>query len=333
MAKIKVYLGDDHPSRAGSDAGSTGGPMQLSESPAIHDAAADEYSPSKKRKVAFVETTPQPIRDNAEEPNMNQNQSLPNPEPPSEVPATIDAISAEGDNVEEPHSTLPNSEPPPEIPMTLDVISADAKVPKEMSNKTKKRKTGNSTGKRKKGKNEDPISENQSLGEKVQSDIAVVTRNSPEESRRHTPPIGQVDPSGVDVSTQPPKETKKVRMEVVIVGKESNAALSAPNSAASNSTIAAKRAKSMFYKISTSFWPFTMYFRTESKPVCIHFSSSNRYVFSGVSVIIYALNFKLVPSDSKGKTKKKSGQEKTLAKKSRKRVTPVEPPEANDEGQ
>ena len=284
MAKIKVYLGDEQPSGAGHDAGFTGGPMQLLESPAIHHAATDEHSPSKKRKVTFVESTPQPAGDNVEEPHSSQ--SLPNSEPPPEVPATLDVISAEGgnveepvstlpnsepspevtatrdvisaggDNVEEPNSTLPSSKPPPEIPVIFDVISADAEGAHETSDKRKKRKTGK-TEKKRKSRNEDPISEDQSLGEKVQSDIAVVTRKDPEESQRHTPSI---DPSGVDVSTQPPKETKKVRMEVVIVGKESNAALSPPISATSNSSVVLQRAKGMFYKISTSFWSFTMHF-------------------------------------------------------------------------
>lgn len=237
-AKIKVYLGDDRPRRAGPDAGFPDGPMQLLGSPTIRDAAVDDHSPSKKRKVSFVESTPQPVGDNVEEPHSNQ--SLPNSRPPPEVPATLDVISAEGDNVEEPNSTLPNSEPPPEVPVTLDVISADAEGAHETSDKTKKRKTG----KKRKGKNEDPISEDQPLGEKVQSDTAVVTRKGPEESQRHTPSIGQVDPPGVDVST---RSQKKVRMEVVIVGKESNATLSAPISATSNSTIAGQHAKSMFY--------------------------------------------------------------------------------------
>ena len=293
MAKIKVYLGNDQPSTAGPDAGFTGGP--------IHDAVVDDHSPSKKRKVTFIESTSQPAGDNVEEPHSNQ--PLPNSEPP-EVPATLDVISTEGDNVEEPNLTLPNSEPPPQVPVTLDVISADAEGAHETNDKTKKRKAGNTTGKRKKGKNEDPISEDQSLGEKVQSEIAVVTRKGPEESQRYTPSIGQLDSSGIDVSTRPPKETKKVRMEVVIVGKESNAALSAPISATSNSTIVMQRAKSMFYKISTSFWLFTMhFFRTGSKTDRIHFSTSNQYVFSGVSVVVYVLKFKSVPSDSKGKTK------------------------------
>lgn len=247
---MKVYLGDDQPSRAGPDGDFTGRPMQLLGSPTIHDAAADDHSLSKKRKVAFVESTPQPVGDNVEE--SHSSKSLPNSEPPPEIPATLDAMSAEGDNAEEPHSTLPNSEPPPEVPVTLDVISADAEGAHETSVKTKKRKkgntTGNTTGKKKKGRNEDPILEDQSLGEKVQSDIAVVTRKGQDESQRHTPSNGQVDPPGADVSTRPPKETKKnqVRMEVTIVGRESNAALSAPISAISNNTVVVKRAKSMF---------------------------------------------------------------------------------------
>ena len=280
MAKIKVYLGDDQPSSAGPDASFTGGSMQVLGSPTIHHASTDENTPSKKRKVTFVESTPQPAGNNVEEPHSSQ--SLPNSEPPPEVPTTLDLISAdggnveepgstlrnsepspevpatrdatsaEGDNVEEPNSTLPIPEPPPEVPVTLDVISADAEGAHETSDKRKKRKTGK-TEKKRKGRNEDPISEDQSLGEKVQSDIAVVTRKDAEESQRHTPSIEQVDPSGMDISTLPPKETKKVRMEVVIVGKGSNAALSPPISAASNSSVVVQLAKSMFYKISTSF--------------------------------------------------------------------------------
>lgn len=271
MAIIKVYLGDDQPSRAGSDAGFTGVPVELLGSPATHRAAADndndDHSPSKKRKVSFVDSSPQPVGDNVEE--SHSSQTLPISEPPPEVPATLNLISAEGDNVKEPNSTLPNSEPPPEVPVTRDVISVDAEGAHETSNKTKKRKTGSTTEKKKKGKNEDPISEDQSLREKVQSDIAAVTRKDPEESQRHTPSFGQS--SRVDDSTRPP--TKKVRMEVVIVGKESNAALSVPIPATSNSTTVVKRAKSMFYKISTSLWPFTMHFRTGSKTDCIHFST------------------------------------------------------------
>jgi hypothetical protein len=271
VAKIKVYLGDDQPYRAGPDAGSNDVPMQLLGSPTDHHVAAedDEPSPTKKRKVSFVESTSQPVGNNVEEPHSSQ--TLLNSEPPPELPATLNVTSAEGVNVKELNSTLPNSEPPLEVPVTLDAISADAEGVHETSNKAKKKKTGNTTGKRKKGKNEDPILEDQSLGEKVQSDVAVVTRKDPEESQGHTPSIGRADPSEVDVSTRTP--TKKVTMEVVIVGKESNDALSAPIAATSNGTIVEKRAKSMFYKISTSHWPFTMHFRTGSKTDCVHFST------------------------------------------------------------
>ena len=261
MAKIKVYLGDDQPSKVGSDADITDVPMQLLGLPTTHrDAADDDHSPSKKRKVSFVESTPQPVGDNVEKPHSSP--ALPNSEPPPEVSANLDVT--EGDNVGEPNSTLPNSEPPQEVPVTVDVIPADAEGAHETSDKTKKRKTRNTTGKRKKGGNEDPISEDQPLGEKVQSDVAVVARKDPEEPQRHTPSIEQVNPSGVDVSTRSP--TNKVRMEVVIVGKESNAATL-------NSTTVGKRAKSMSYKVSTSLWPFTMHFRTGSKTDCIHFGT------------------------------------------------------------
>ena len=238
VARIMVYLGDDQPSRGGPDPGFTGGPMHSLGPPTIHHAAADGPSSPKKLKVSFVESTPQPVGDNVKEPNSSL--SLANPEPPPEVPATLDVISADserapeaseqpvGNNVEEPNlnQSLPISETPPEVPATLDVISTDA----------------------------------------------ADTRKGPEESEHQTPSIGQVDPSGVDISTRPPKETKKSqnRMEVVIVGKES---------------------KSMFLKISTSFWPFTIRFRTGSKNACFHFSTSNQYVFSGISVIIYVLIF------------------------------------------
>ena len=238
MAKIKVYLGDDQPSRTSPDAGFTGVSMQLLGSPSIHHAAAedDESSPTKKRKVSFVESTPQPVGNNVEEPHLSQ--ALPNSESSPEVPTTLNVTSAEGDNVEELNSTVPNSEPPLEVPVTLDAI-ADAEG-------AKKKKTVNKPRKRKKGKNEDPILENQPLGKTVQSDIAVATSKDPEESQDHTPSIGQTDPSGVDVSTQPP--AKKVRMEVMIIGKVSNDALSAPITATSKSKTVVKRAKSMFIK-------------------------------------------------------------------------------------
>ena len=247
MAKIKVYLGDDQPSMAGPDAGFTGVSMELLGSPTAHHAATDDddHSPSKKRKVSFVESTPQPLGDNVREPGSSQ--TFPNSEPPPEAPATLNVTSAEGDNVEEHNSTLPNSKPPPEVPVTLDAISADAEEAHETSNKAKKKKAGDTTGKRKKGKNDDPILEDQSLGEKVRSDdIAVVFRKDLKESQRHTPSTGQVDPSEVDVSTRPP--SKQVRMEVVIVGKDSNATLSSPTAATSNSTNLVKLAKSMFIK-------------------------------------------------------------------------------------
>ena len=300
MAKIKVYLGDDQPSRTGPDADLTGVSMQLPGSPNIHPAEAedDEPSPTKKLKVSFDESDPQSVGNNVEEPYSSQ--ALPNSEPPPEVPVTLNVTSAEGDNVEELNLTVPNSKPPLEVPVTLDAISADAEGAHETSNKAKKKKTGNTTRKRKKGKKEDPLLEDQSLGKNDQSDIAVVTRKDPEDSQGHIPSIGEADPSGVDVSTQPP--TKKVRMEVVIVGKESKDALSAPIAATSDSKIVVKRAKSMFYQISISHWPFTMHFRTGPQIDCIHFSTWNQYVFSGVSIIIYVLKFKLVPSDSKGKT-------------------------------
>ena len=272
MAQIKVYLGDDQISSAGPDAGSTGGPMPLLGLSTIHDAATDDHTPSKKRKVTFVESSPQPVGDSVEQPHSSQ--FLLNSEPPPEVSATatLDTISAEGDNVEEPHSTLPNSEPPPEVPATLNVISADGEK-HETTDKTMKRKTEN-TMRKKKGKDDDPISEEQSLREEVQSDIAVVTKKG-QESQRHTS-SGDVDPPRADVSTRPPKETKEkqVRMEVVINGKESNTGLSAPNS-----TIVVKRAKSMFYKNSHILLAFhDVLFRTESKTACIYFSTSNQYV-------------------------------------------------------
>jgi hypothetical protein len=263
-----VYLGDDQFSKTGPDAGFTGMPIQLPGSPTIQNSVADDddHGPPKKRRVSFVESTSQPVGNNVEEPHSNQ--TLPISELPPEVPLAVDVISAGGDIVEEPNSTLPNSEPPSEVPVTLDAISADAEGAHEKSNKAMKKKTGNTTGKRKKGKNEDPILEDQSLGEKVQSDVAVVTRKDPEES----PSIGQVDPAGVDVTTRPP--TKKVRMEVVIVGKESNAVSApTPTPAFSTSAIVVKRAKSMFYKISTSHWLFTMHFRTGYKTDCIHFNT------------------------------------------------------------
>ena len=261
MAKIKVYFGNEQHSRVSPDADFTGVRMQLPGSPTTHHAAADDddQGPPKKRRVSFVGSTPQPVGDNVEEPNSNQ--TLPISERNAEVPATLDVISAEGDKVKEPNSTLPNSEPPPEV---RDPTSADAEGAQETSNKTKKRKTGN----RKKGKNENPNLEDQSFGEKVQSDIAAITRKDPEELQHHSSSIGQVDTSGDNV-TQPP--TKKVRMEVVIVGKESNAAT--PIAATSKSTVVVQQAKSMFYKIHTSHWSFMMRFRTRSKPDCIHFST------------------------------------------------------------
>ena len=252
MAKIKVYLGDDQPSRADPDARFTGGPMQVLGSSTVHDVALDDHSPLKRRKVSFVESTPHSVDDNVEVPHSNQ--SLPNSEPPSEVPATLNAISAEGDNIEEPHSILPNSEPPPEVSDILDMNSADAEKAHETSDKSKKRKTGIMIRKKKKGKNEDLIPEDRSLGEKVQPDIAVVTRKGQEESQHHTPSIEQVDLP--DVSTRPLKkgplkEKKKdqVRMEVVIVREDSNASLSTT----SNSAIVVQHAKSMFYKFSHPF--------------------------------------------------------------------------------
>ena len=271
MAKIKVYFGDDQPSRASPDTSFTGVPMQILGSPTTHHVAADDddHSPSKKRKVSFIKLTPQPVGDNVEEPHSSQ--TLPNSESPPEVPTTLIVTSAESENVEGPDSTLPMSEPPSEVPVILDAISADAEEAHETSNKAKKRKTGNTAGEKKKGKNEYPILEDQSLGEKIQSDIAVVTRKDPEVSPHHT--TEQVDFSKVDDSTRPP--TKRVRMEVVIVGKESNAALSVPIPATSISTTVVNRAKSMFYKISTPHWHFTVHFkkRTGSKTDCIHFST------------------------------------------------------------
>ena len=283
VARIMVYLGDDQPSRGGPDPGFTGGPMHSLGPPTIHHAAADGPSSSKKLKVSFVESTPQPVGDNVKEPNSSL--SLANPEPPPEVPATLDVISADtegaremmseqpvGKNVKEPDlsQSLPIPESPPEVPATLDVISADSERAPEASEQPV-------------GNNVEEPNLNQSLPisetpPEVPATLDVIstdaadTRKGPEESEHQTPSIGQVDPSGVDISTRPPKETKKSqnRMEVVIVGKES---------------------KSMFLKISTSFWPFTIRFRTGSKNACFHFSTSNQYVFSGISVIIYVLIF------------------------------------------
>lgn len=112
------------------DAGFAGEPVQLPGSPTVHNAAADGHSPSKKRKVSFVE----PISQSA------------------------------GDNVED-----PNSNALPEVPASIDVISADAEKAHEMADNTKKKETM----KRNK-KTVDSTSEDQSLGEQLQSDIAVV---------------------------------------------------------------------------------------------------------------------------------------------------------------
>ena len=281
-----VYLGDDQPSRACPDAGFTGGPMQLLGSPTIHHAAADDHSPSKRRKVSFVESTPQPVGNNVEEPNLSQ--SLPNSEPRSEVPATLDVNSADtggvhgpseqpapatldvispdseevhetseqpvpatldvippdtggvhetseqpvpvtldvippdtegvhetseqpvGNNVEEPNSNQSLPDPKP-VPPTLDVISADT----EGAHETSKQPVGNNVEEPDLNQflpNSEPPSEVPATLDVISADAAD-TRKGPEELQRHTPFIGQVDPSGVDVSTRPPKETKKVKTE------------------------------------------------------------------------------------------------------------------------
>ena len=303
MAKIIVYLGDDQPSRACPDAGFTGGPMQLLGSPTIHHAVADDHSPWKRLKVSFGESTPRPVGNNVEEPNLSQ--SLPNSEPRSEVPATLDVISADtggvhgtseqpvpatldvnppdtegvhemseqpvpatldatppdtegvhetseqpvGNNVEEPDSNQSLPDPKP-VPATLDVVSADT----EGAHETSEQPVGNNV----EGLDLDQSLPNSEPPSGVPATLDVIsadaadTNKGPEESQRHTPSIGHVEPPGVDVSTRPPKETKKSqnRMEVVIVG---NAALSVPTSATSKSTVTVQRTKSMFSNISTSF--------------------------------------------------------------------------------
>ena len=95
-----VYLGDDQPPPARTvepDAGFSGEPMQSLESLTVHQAVADDHSPSKKRKISFIEPISE-LEGNAKE--LGPSQSLPNSEVPPEV-ATIDVISVDSDEVHE----------------------------------------------------------------------------------------------------------------------------------------------------------------------------------------------------------------------------------------
>lgn len=281
VARIKIYLGDDQPSTAGPVGGFGSGPMQLSGSPTVH---YDGHSSSKKRRVSFADPTPQPVEDNQEP--LDSSPSLTNVEAPLEVPATIDLIPADAEDVHEMADNTKKKKANKKKDKTVDSTSEDlgnevqadiAVVEASGSNSTKMMKghvsvsenTPHNAAKLKK-RPRTSTTDKSIKSTKALDDAAALRMDNAEgysgsskkSKHKHSEDLenGVMDPTDdnqadtrakslEDSQRHTPSKTKKRRKkkEVVILDQESNGVLSAPISATSNSAIVTKRVvESMF---------------------------------------------------------------------------------------